>query len=626
MMRLLLGNGWRVARGPTAMMLVTSVISGLCGFCIPLLIGSAVAAVPALAAGGPALSSLVVLGALLALILCTHLSATASAAAASASDGLITQDADLRIGWALSHQSGLETLEDATVAGQVRMVRERDWELSMGHQILTINVLSTLITLIGSSLSLALLLAWWAPLPILAVVGVELLHHRHSIRIQMDALHGRSEEAKKAAYAFEVGLGAAAKEVRIFGLAPLLRQRLRDSLVAAYRPYWGHRWRSVRLGSALGLIRAATALAVVSLAISRSGAGTLELAAAAAIVPLVLTLAQLDLLPYTYAERASHTARILEEVAPVADFVARAPTISVSPRVGSESALLAQINAQRQSPPPSTPAPEIVFDQVAFRYPGSDRPVLDQVDLVLPAGRASALVGVNGAGKSTMVKLLIGAYRPTRGRILVDGVDLAGLDPDERAHWQRRIAPIGQDFLRLPLSAGDNVELGTGEVWTGAIEPATLPSTEALDRVAARVGITDLIEALPAGWATPLERTMPGGTDLSGGEWQRIGLARALRAVDAGARVLVLDEPAAALDVESEGRLVAGYLDVARATTSLIISHRFSVVRPVHLIHVLDEGRIVESGDHDTLMGHEGGRYAGLFTLQASRYVEQEDS
>src|SRR5699024_8792032 len=147
-------------------------------------------------------------------------------------------------------------------------------------------------------------------------------------------------------------------------------------------------------------------------------------------------------------------------------------------------------------------------------------------------------VGVNGAGKSTLVKLLAGGYLPTRGTIWADGVDLASLDPQERAAWQRRIAPITQDFIRLPLPAGDNVELGSGHVWAGGIG-AELPDTRTLDRVAARAGITELVERLSEGWGTVLDKTIPGGTDLSGGEWQRIGLARALRAVETGAGVLV---------------------------------------------------------------------------------------
>jgi ABC-type multidrug transport system fused ATPase/permease subunit len=278
----------------------------------------------------------------------------------------------------------------------------------------------------------------------------------------------------------------------------------------------------------------------------------------------------------------------------------------------------------------SAPAPTIVFEDVTFRYPTARTPVLDGLTMTLSGGGAAALVGVNGAGKSTLVKLLAGGYRPQRGRVLIDGVDLGRLDDEELAAWQRRVAPITQDFIRLPLPAGDNVELGAGQIWAGRVDLETWPGsadllTTGLDSMAARAGIDDLVARLPAGWRTPLDKTIPGGVDLSGGEWQRIGLARALRAVAAGAQVLVLDEPAAALDVAAEARLVDGYLELADRVTSLVISHRFSVVRPVPLIYVLEGGRIVEAGSHEKLMD-AGGRYHTMFSLQASRYVAAEQA
>jgi ATP-binding cassette subfamily B protein len=253
----------------------------------------------------------------------------------------------------------------------------------------------------------------------------------------------------------------------------------------------------------------------------------------------------------------------------------------------------------------------IRFEQVGFRYPGSDREVFDGLDLELRRGEALALVGINGAGKSTLVKLLTGTYQPTRGRVTVDGVDLAMLSPAALEIWQRQIAAIVQDFVRFPLSVRDNVGFGRIERYDD--EPGRL-------RAAEKAGVDELIDGLPLGWDTVLDKAWQDGADLSGGEWQRIALARALFAVQGGARVLVLDEPAAALDVRAEARLVAEYLDLTRGLTSLIISHRFSVVRDAHRICVLDGGRIVESGTHDELLEF-GGRYAVMFRLQAERYL-----
>jgi ATP-binding cassette subfamily B protein len=263
------------------------------------------------------------------------------------------------------------------------------------------------------------------------------------------------------------------------------------------------------------------------------------------------------------------------------------------------------------------PQQEIRFENVSFHYPGADREVLSGLDLTIGAHEALAIVGVNGAGKSTLVKLLAGAYAPTGGRILVDGIDLATIDGNSLAIWQRRIATIVQDFLQLPLSARDNVSFG-------AVANAT-EDDALIDTAAERAGARDVIDRLPAGWDTRLDKSYDGGVDLSGGEWQRIALARALRAVDAGASVLVLDEPAAALDVRSEAALVDRYLELTAGIASVIISHRFSVVRDADRICVLGDGRILESGRHQELIA-AGGHYATMFTLQASRYIEADRS
>jgi len=227
------------------------------------------------------------------------------------------------------------------------------------------------------------------------------------------------------------------------------------------------------------------------------------------------------------------------------------------------------------------------------------------LDLVLRAGRSTALVGINGAGKTTLVKLLARLHDPDSGRILVDGVDLVRVRP---AEWQRQVAVVFQDFAHYPLSFAENIGFGS---------PSFLSDVPGLSDAARRAGALDVVSSLS--WDTVLSRSYDGGAELSGGQWQRIALARALFAVRHGATILVLDEPTAWLDARGEADFFDRFLEITEGTTTLIISHRFSTVRRADHICVLDEGRVLEQGDHASLIA-AGGRYAELFGLQAARF------
>ena len=249
----------------------------------------------------------------------------------------------------------------------------------------------------------------------------------------------------------------------------------------------------------------------------------------------------------------------------------------------------------------------IRFEGVSFVYPGTERKVLDRLDLDIEAGTSVALVGENGAGKTTLIKLLCRFYDPTEGRITVDGVDVRELDLDD---YRSRLAVIFQDFVHYNLSARDNVGFG-------ALESA---GDEAqLREAASRVGILEHLEALPDGWDTPLAREF-GGVDLSGGEWQRVALARAMMGqIGRDADLLVLDEPTASLDVRVENELYGHFAELSRGRTTLLVSHRFSTVRMAGRIVLLAGGRVVEDGSHEELVA-AGGRYAELYEVQASHY------
>ncbi len=247
---------------------------------------------------------------------------------------------------------------------------------------------------------------------------------------------------------------------------------------------------------------------------------------------------------------------------------------------------------------------------LSFSYPGTDRPIFDDVSVELPAGRVTAVVGENGAGKTTLVKLLCGMYQPDRGAVLIDGVDLRELDLGE---WRRRCTGAFQDHAQLELTLREAVTVA---------DLSLLDDDIAATRALASAGASDLLRTLPRGLDTQLGPTWPGGVALSGGQWQQVALARGL--VRDSPLLTVLDEPTAALDAQTEDALFSRYAASARQRTAaggvtVLVSHRFSTVRAADHIIVLDQGRIVEQGDHETLLGR-GGRYAELYRIQAAAY------
>ena len=247
---------------------------------------------------------------------------------------------------------------------------------------------------------------------------------------------------------------------------------------------------------------------------------------------------------------------------------------------------------------------------VSFAYPGTERLVLDDVNLHLPAGAVVAVVGENGAGKSTLVKLLSKLYEPTSGTITVDGAPLARMPADD---WRRRMAGAFQDFARFEFRAQQSV--GLGDVPRIDDEPAVVAAID-------RAGAQDVVERLEHGLATQLGATWPEGVDLSFGQWQKLALARGFVRDDP--LLLVLDEPTAALDAETEHALFEHYATAAQQSRvsgriTLLVSHRFSTVRMADLIVVLDGSRVVEVGSHEQLLTHDG-TYAELYGIQAAAY------
>jgi len=253
----------------------------------------------------------------------------------------------------------------------------------------------------------------------------------------------------------------------------------------------------------------------------------------------------------------------------------------------------------------TNPGDGLRLENVSFTYPGATTPAVEGIDLHIAPGTKLALVGSNGAGKTTLIKLIAGLYRPTAGRVLFDGRPLDEWEPNT---LRQKIGVIFQDFVRYQLTVGENV--GAGDV--------TAFEDEARWSVAAEKGMADeFIERLPNGFETQLGKWFAGGQELSGGQWQKLALARSF--MREGAELLILDEPTAAMDAEAEAEIFERFRQLTEDRMAILISHRFSTVRMADRIVVLERGKIIEDGSHETLL-HDEGRYAHLFALQAAGY------
>ena len=529
-----------------------------------------------------------------ALVVLAAVESTARQSVASALGRRVDRVVRRRVLDAVSAPAGIAHLEDPVVADRVALARTTTLGFTPGLAAdgLVAVAASRLMTVVPVALLASY--RWW--LPVLVVppaIWFSVATRRHVLH-GVEALVGAVEDLRHTGYTADLALApAAAKDVRVFGLARWLRDRYRARFIGVMTAVWASRTAGRRrllppmlaagASQALGLwliVRAATRgeVDLAHLAILLRATGDLDQA---------LSVQQGDL----------HLQRGLATL-PAVDGIAEAVADAAPVVAGG-------------APADGRPRSSIRFEGVRFRYPGGVSDVYDGLDLEIDAGSSLAIVGANGAGKTTLVKLLARLYDPVEGRITVDGTDLRHLDASD---WQRRVAAIFQDFTRYELSAADNVGFG-------ALDLAG--DRTALDEVAEQAGITEVIGALDAGWDTPLSRRFSGGTDLSGGQWQRVALARALLAVKGGAGILVLDEPTAHLDVRAEAELYDRFLELTSGTTTVVISHRFSTVRRADRIVVLDGGRVTESGTHDELVAL-GGTYARMFALQSARYAEDE--
>jgi ATP-binding cassette subfamily B protein len=431
---------------------------------------------------------------------------------------------------------------------------------------------------------------WWLGLLLLVMwLAVRQVILKSVLKQAID-MRGQTTEMRRAWYYTGVGSKARdAKEVRVFGLARFFGER-----------YARHFTESIRAGHAglRGLHKRAAACFVVVTAGYALAIWTITDAARTHEISVRSLAIMLPMLAITAA--AGNVSM---------DDITLAWTLFGLPDADRlEQDLRPPSELDGTQDPGDAPRTAVAFEAVSFRYPTGTKDVLAGVDLELKAGTSTALVGVNGAGKSTLVSLLARLRDPTGGRITVDGVDVAALEP---GRWQRMIALMPQDPVRYPLTAYDNIAFG-------ALEHAD--DRQGVERAAKLAGFSAVVTELPCGWDTVLSRELPGGAELSGGQWQRLALARALFATFHGARVLVLDEPTAALDVRAEARFYERFHEITAGLTTLVISHRFATVRRAERIYVLDGGVITESGSHDDLVA-AGGSYAEMYRVQAARFA-----
>ena len=482
---------------------------------------------------------------------------------------------------------GIGHLEDTRLTTDLSMARDFDLGISGPPLSISMGFISSgLVELAGGLASAAVLAAyhWWAA-AILAGAWIATHWLLRESAVWRDRNTAEVRQAQRhAEYAYRLAVDApAAKELRLFGLAGWVVDRFSSSR----RRLLDLQWNATRLRErpvlwSLLLVLSANVFVFWIMA-EDAAAGRLSFAR---LVTFVSAAAAVSMIAFGGLSWALDGAS-----APAA------AVLRLRESMGREGALVLGHRAAARMP-----AREIRFRNVRFAYPGADRTVLEEFDLTIPAGSSLAIVGQNGAGKTTLAKLLCRLYDPRGGAIEIDGVDLRDLDVEA---WRERLTAVFQDFIRFELPLRDNVAPH------GA-------SDDVIRAALAEAGAAEL-----AGLDTILGRGYEGGTDLSGGQWQRIALARALCAVRQGAGVVLLDEPTAQLDVRGEAEIFARILEATRNITTILISHRFSTVRQADRICVLEHGRVVELGSHDELIA-AGGRYRTMFEMQASRFEEGE--
>lgn len=453
-----------------------------------------------------------------------------------------------------------------------------------------IAILRNLVLLVTTIAILVPLSPWWVLVLLAGLVPFLIMQIKLS-KTNWDEVSVQSPERRHMWYYSTVMLDKHyASEVRLLDLGKILVGRYEAAWSAIFRKLQSLRMRYVLTAAGASLVAAGSLIWIYSSLLRGVVAAQFSIGDVALFFGAV-TLAKSSISGLAnVADQIYSSVRYMQDLF---DFADQAP----QGREGAES-------APQRNDSPDGPEYAMEFRHVSFKYPGSTQFALRDVSFRIPRGQSVALVGPNGAGKTTVVSLLTRLFEVEAGEVLIDGVDVKSYKPEE---LRRKLAVVMQDFARYSLPASDNI--GFGDV-------TRIDDLAGQILAAEEAGIAARIQAMPKGFANYLGTFFRGGEDLSGGEWQRVALARS---IFRGADIAILDEPSSVLDPQAEADMIDRMRQISRQTT-LLISRRFSTVRGADHILVLKDGAICEQGTHEALMTRDG-EYAHMFNLQAERYL-----